>query len=75
MEEGDVTVATFDSKTRAFMVVDTLKAEGVPSAYVPLGADDGGSGPTVIPYQVRVRSVDADLARRILADFGYPLAA
>ncbi len=68
MEEGDVTVATFDSQTRAFWAVDTLKAEGVPSAYVPLSQD--ASGPAAGPFDVRVRSDSADLARRILEDFG-----
>ncbi len=69
MEAADVTVATFDSKTKALMTVDTLKAEGVPSAYVPDEALEGRAGSS-LQYPVRVRAIDADLARRILADFG-----
>ncbi len=74
MEAGDVTVATFDSKTQALMTVDTLKAEGVPSAYVPDEALDGTPGST-LQYPVRVRPIHADLAKRILADFGIGQAA
>jgi hypothetical protein len=70
MTDGDVTVATFDSKTQALMTVDTLKAEGVPSAYVPDEALEGSTGSTLQHYPVRVRSADAELAKRILADFG-----
>lgn len=69
MEAGDVTVATFDSKTQALMTVDTLKAEGVPSAYVPDEALESGTA-TVLQYPVRVRQIHAELARQILADFG-----
>ncbi len=70
MEEGDVTVATFDSKTQALMTVDTLKAEGAASAYVPDDALEGSTGSAMQQYPVRVRSIHAELARRILADFG-----
>ncbi len=70
MEAGDVTVATFDSKTQALMTVDTLKAEGVPSAYVPDDALEGSTDSALQQYPVRVRPIHADLAKRILADFG-----
>ncbi len=75
MADEVVTVATFDSKTQALMTVDTLKAEGVPSAHVPDDALEGNAGSALQQYPVRVRAMDAELAKRILEDFGIGQAA
>ena len=68
---GEVKLDTFNTETEALMVADLLRAEGIPSVLVPLGAGQSAFGASVWrPFEIRVRARDEERARGILAELG-----
>lgn len=69
MEE--TAIARFPTWTEAQMWAETLDGEGIPSVLVPLGPGAGGWGSSaLVPHELRVRAVDAERAREVLAALG-----